>query len=428
MTSTLIRTAIAALAGVTAAAALSVPAQAAPGGGDVATPQAKSATLAAVSPGPTITRTEIIARAQTWVAAQVPYSMDAYYGGYRTDCSGYVSMALKTNGSYWTGNLAEIGTPIAFTDLKPGDFLNYHNVSNPNNGSHVVLFDKWVGAVGGDFWMYEQTPPRTIHRKWSDTSGRVRTNYKPYRYTKVIDDGAPNLGVFEFHLSDSLTSSSATRSPFSYGNSPMTPIKGDWDGDGSDTVSTFDKASGKFFVSNDPATGDAQYVVPFGNPGEGSPFTGDWNGDGKDQVGTRMGGTFFLRTTDVSDPAEAATSIAFGDATDVPLAGDWDGNGTDEIGVYRPSEGRFYLRQADGSTVTVLYGNPGSAPLVGDWNNDGKDNVGVRMGNTYFFRTSEVTSAAETTSTVAYGNGNGAELPIIGDWNGDGTDTQGIVF
>src|SRR4051812_37995954 len=102
MTNTLIRTAIVALAGVTTAAALSVPAQAATGKGDVATPQA-AATSAAVSPGPVISRAEIIARAQTWVAAQVPYSQDDYYGGYRTDCSGYVSMALKTSGSYWTG-------------------------------------------------------------------------------------------------------------------------------------------------------------------------------------------------------------------------------------------------------------------------------------------------------------------------------------
>ncbi|MFG1606548.1 hypothetical protein [Actinoplanes sp. NPDC049265] len=425
MTSTLIRTAIAALAGVTTAAALSVPAQAAPAKGD-ATPQAAVAAAAAVSPGPVISRAEIITRAQTWVAAQVPYSQEAYYNGYRTDCSGFVSMALHTNGSYWTGNLNEIGVPIAFNDLKAGDFLNYHNAADPNNGSHVVLFDRWVGAVGGDFWMYEQVKPYTKHRKWSETSGRVRSNYKPMRYVRVQD--TPNLGVFEFHLSDSLSSSTATRPAFAYGNSPMTPIRGDWNGDGSDTVSTFDKASAKFLISDDPTNGQAQRVVMFGNPGEGTPFVGDWNGDGKDNIGTRMGNTFFLRTTEVTDGAEAATSIAFGDATDQPIAGDWDGDGTDEIGVYRPSTGQFFLRAADGSAVTVAYGDANAVPLVGDWNHDGKDNIGVRMGNTYFFRTSEITDPAEITSSVAYGNGDGNEIPLTGDWNGDGTDTQGIVF
>ncbi|MGA5299514.1 FG-GAP-like repeat-containing protein [Nucisporomicrobium flavum] len=174
---------------------MSVPASAATGKGDVAAPQAAAAASAAVSPGSAISRSEIITRAETWVAAAVPYSMDAYYGGYRTDCSGFVSMALRTNGSYWTGNLNEIGKPVAFTDLRPGDFMNYHNPADPNNGSHVVLFDKWVGAVGGDFWIYEQTKPHTLHRKWSQTSGRVLSNYKPMSYINVQDSAAGGVAA-----------------------------------------------------------------------------------------------------------------------------------------------------------------------------------------------------------------------------------------
>ncbi|MET8162451.1 hypothetical protein ABZT47_40335, partial [Sphaerisporangium sp. NPDC005289] len=63
--------------------------------------------------------------------------------------------------------------------------------------------------------------------------------------------------------------------------------------------------------------------------------------------------------------------------------------------------------------------------FAGDWDGDGKDNVGVRMGYTFYLRTSPVTSATETTRPVPFGNT--ADLPVIGDWNGDGTDTQGIV-
>ncbi|MFI1996118.1 FG-GAP-like repeat-containing protein [Actinoplanes sp. NPDC020271] len=194
MNSILSRSATIALAGLTATITLGVPAQAAAGKGDVATPQATTA-AAAVSPGSAIGRPEILARAQTWVSAEVPYSQDVYYGGYRTDCSGFVSMALRTNGSYWTGNLNEIGTPIAFTSLQPGDFLNYHNPANPTNGSHVVLFDKWVGAVGGDFWIYEQVEPHTKHRKWSETSGRVLSNYKPMRYVNVQESTGTGLAA-----------------------------------------------------------------------------------------------------------------------------------------------------------------------------------------------------------------------------------------
>jgi hypothetical protein len=74
-----------------------------------------------------------------------------------------------------------------------------------------------------------------------------------------------------------------------------------------------------------------------------------------------------------------------------------------------------------------MYGNPNAVPLVGDWDGDGKDNVGVRMGNTFFMRTSPVSGGAETTSSVAYGDGGGTDLPVIGDWDGDGKDSQGIA-
>jgi len=78
------------------------------------------------------------------------------------------------------------------------------------------------------------------------------------------------------------------------------------------------------------------------------------------------------------------------------------------------------------TTRVVPYGNPNADPLIGDWDGDGKDNVGVRMGNTFAFRTSPVSSDTETTTSDAYGNGAG-EIPIVGDWNADNKDTQGIV-
>ena len=53
--------------------------------------------VAGTIPAHAITADIIIARAQSWVAAQVPYSQSNYYtnqyGTYRTDCSGFVSMA-----------------------------------------------------------------------------------------------------------------------------------------------------------------------------------------------------------------------------------------------------------------------------------------------------------------------------------------------
>ena len=60
-------------------------------------------------------------------------------------------------------------------------------------GSHVVLFDHWVGATGGDFYIYEQTPPHTLHRRWSQ-AGYSRGLFKPYRYVNLIEGGSSLSG------------------------------------------------------------------------------------------------------------------------------------------------------------------------------------------------------------------------------------------
>jgi hypothetical protein len=248
--------------------------------------------------------------------------------------------------------------------------------------------------------------------------------------TGALWAGHPDLGVLDFYLSDDPQSHVQTRPVVHYGNSPMVPIVGDWDGDGADTVSAYDPTSGRFYLSSNPVTGTAQINIMYGNPGA-KPLVGDWDGDGKDNIGVRMGNTFYLRTTPVDQPAETTATVAYGDPGDTPVVGDWDGDGKDNVGVYRPGLFRFYLRMnpntSTGETTRVVpYGNPNADPLIGDWDGDGKDNVGVRMGNTFAFRTSPVSSDTETTTSDAYGNGAG-EIPIVGDWNADNKDTQGIV-
>ncbi|WIX90394.1 hypothetical protein [Amycolatopsis sp. DG1A-15b] len=385
----------------------------------------------------TLTRSQVVARAQSWLnVGGIPYSQNRCYrnsyGDYRTDCSGFVSMAWGLGGSgsaFWTGNLGDVSTVIPRSALKPGDALLRHE-NNPSV-DHVALFLSWEDAAHTRPVVIEQTGSSgTIQRTWSQSNA---ANYTPVRYDHILDGGVPDLGVFDFFLSDDPASSVSTRPVVHYGNSPMVPIVGDWNGDGLDTVSAYDPASGQFFVSNNPATGAAEYTFMYGNPGA-VPLVGDWDGDGKDNVGVRMDNRFFLRTSPVSSGTETTITVAYGDSGDIPLIGDWDGDGKDNVGVHKPGDFNFYLRTSantDPAEIThvVPYGNVGATPLVGDWNGDGKDNVGVRMGNVYYFRTSEVNSAAETTMSVAYGNGDpGSEYPIVGDWNGDNKDTQGIVY
>ncbi|WP_329127768.1 peptidoglycan-binding protein [Streptomyces sp. NBC_01465] len=136
---------------------------------------------------PATTRADILSRAQLWVSAQVPYSMDKYWSdGYRQDCSGFVSMAWNLDGSEWTGSLAEYGTRIAASDLQPGDILLFHNPANPTKGSHVTIFGGWADAAHSSYVAYEQTRPHarkqvTPYAYWSNSS-----RYVAYRYKGLI--------------------------------------------------------------------------------------------------------------------------------------------------------------------------------------------------------------------------------------------------
>jgi hypothetical protein len=143
-----------------------------------------------------ITRAEIIDRAETWVAAKVPYSMTAYWSdGYRQDCSGYVSMAWKLPGNEWTGSLAQYADPISKEELQPGDILLFHNAAAPESGSHVTIFGGWTDDTHRHYTAYEQTRPHTRRQStpyayWSDSD-----RYVPYRYKGVTaEEPAPEPG------------------------------------------------------------------------------------------------------------------------------------------------------------------------------------------------------------------------------------------
>ncbi|MER6849956.1 peptidoglycan-binding protein [Streptomyces flaveolus] len=145
---------------------------------------------------PAITRTDIIERAKTWVTAKVPYSMTAYWSdGYRQDCSGYVSMAWNLPTNEWTGSLGAFADRITKEELQPGDILLFHNASDPQTGSHVVIFGGWTDDEQTSYTAYEQTPPHTRkmatpYAYWSNSA-----KYLPYRYKGVTSDTTPAAGA-----------------------------------------------------------------------------------------------------------------------------------------------------------------------------------------------------------------------------------------
>ncbi|MFF7453418.1 hypothetical protein [Kitasatospora sp. NPDC008115] len=131
---------------------------------------------------PKITRAEEIRRARLWLTANggkpVPYSQHKNWkDGYRQDCSGFASMALRLPKSGpntvalkndgWT-------KPIKMSELRQGDLVIKANSNDPNH-RHVVIFDKWESGKKS-YSSYEQ-------------AGHVGTRHATHSYGLKSGDG-----------------------------------------------------------------------------------------------------------------------------------------------------------------------------------------------------------------------------------------------
>lgn len=148
--------------------------------------------------GEAISRSEVIARAHYWNALNVPYNQGAYRAGpgesrkYRTDCSGFVSMAWHLPESRWTGSLDDVSTVIKYSALRPGDILMR---DKDQASGHVVIFERWTDSSKSAMWILEQASRAADmnYRKVS-VSDRRNAGYIAYKYKKILDDKAGTKG------------------------------------------------------------------------------------------------------------------------------------------------------------------------------------------------------------------------------------------
>lgn len=145
------------------------------------------AVSAASSVGGEISRAEVIARAKYWLSKKddIVYNQEGWYPDqdgrlYRTDCSGYVSMAWHLGTSATTRNLAEYSVEISRDALPPGDALNDYD-------THVILFAKWDNADHTRFSCHSfgETPVKYVTGASIDD---FPSSDKALRYKKIVDD------------------------------------------------------------------------------------------------------------------------------------------------------------------------------------------------------------------------------------------------
>ncbi|MFA1551470.1 hypothetical protein [Actinomadura chokoriensis] len=136
-------------------------------------------------------RSEVIARAKTWnphSEDRVPYSQTRYHEGYRTDCSGFVSMALglPKPGENTVGLTSSRFTErIKMSELKKGDLVM--DAEGSNTTRHVVIFEKWANSAHTSYWAYEQRGRYGTDYRTRDYGLSSGSEYKAYRPTKLSD-------------------------------------------------------------------------------------------------------------------------------------------------------------------------------------------------------------------------------------------------
>jgi uncharacterized repeat protein (TIGR03803 family) len=194
---------------------------------------------------------------------------------------------------------------------------------------------------------------------------------------------------------------------------------------GTDTPAIYRSSDRSWYLKNSTAPGAADLVFPYGDPLDQA-VKGDWDGDGDDTVGIYRDGVFFLKNT--NGPGNADLVIGFGAPGDIPVAGDWDGDGIDTIGVYRPSEAAWFLRNSNAAgspDLAFTYGLSNETPVTGDWDGDGIDTVGIFRASDrqWYLHNSNASGNAEL--VFPYGDP-AQDVPVVGDWDGDGDDTVGI--
>ncbi len=201
----------------------------------------------------------------------------------------------------------------------------------------------------------------------------------------------PDLALFDPAQGKwTLRYSDGTIDSFFYGTPGDTPLMGDWDCDGIDTVAMYRESNGFIYLrnSNDFGVGELEFF--YGIPGD-IPVAGDWDNDGCDTFGIYRQGTVYLSNSLGTRPADV--SFFFGIPGDRPFAGDFNGDGVDTVGLYRESTGFVYFTDTIPAQSGVaptdnsfFYGEPSDRIVAGDWDRDGDDTVGIfRPGDSRFY-------------------------------------------
>jgi hypothetical protein len=117
---------------------------------------------AAPPPDPSLVlRQQILDRAASMLST--PYVWGGNVAGRGMDCSAYVSRTWDV-ARYTTESIGWVSFAISKSDLRPGDAMNLTIGRDPEGYGHIRLFEAWANEAHTLVWVYEETPPKAVHR------------------------------------------------------------------------------------------------------------------------------------------------------------------------------------------------------------------------------------------------------------------------
>jgi len=356
-------------------------------------------------------------------------TVDAVIEWVETESSWEETTVIVTS-DHETGNLHGAGTlesrdfqPItgAAGELPAAEYTDYTDGEpgerTPHYHTHqlVPLFAR--GPAADDFVAAATStdPVRGAYLQNTDIADVIHAELRSAGESPQEPEEPPAQD-FGFFLSNDWAGT--THHAFQYGRHADEVLIGDWDGDGTDSITV--RRDDVFHVSNAPRGGDAESVFTYGRPDD-DVLVGDWDGDGTDTLAVRRGATYHVKNSLTGGDADHV--ITYGRSGDEVMVGDWNGSGTDTFAVRRGATYHAKNTMAGGDADAVFtYGRADDATLAGDWDGDGTDTFAVRRGATYHVKNSLAGGPAD--HVVSFGRDQDAVY--VGDWDGNGTDTLGV--
>jgi hypothetical protein len=131
-------------------------------------------------------RLRAVERGFNWYDANVSYSQSRSFEGYRTDCSGFISMCWELGTSYSTETFSagdgEAEILGSYDGLEPGDAL----VKRQNGSGHIVLFLGWNDTAHSSACVIEESSAALDMEFGSRTTSSLHASgYRALRADKL---------------------------------------------------------------------------------------------------------------------------------------------------------------------------------------------------------------------------------------------------